>query len=304
MSKLGELLKSERIKKHIDFDTVTEKTRISEEVLLRLEAGDFSKLPSYVHARNFVKTYANFLKLEPEQVDALFEEECTKEAFNREIHYVASPITHEPIDRKSPVGFVAALIVVIVIVIAGVYFFMSMKNNNAMEKKETKISITETEPARNESEPQDVIPQAEPADNGTNAAADVVESPEAKQETAPADNKTAEVKPAQTVQTQPLPVNMPAPAPGMKAVVLTFSDVCWVNIEVDNGTVYDFIAEKGIERTVEFKDYFILNLGNAAVAEVHDKTTRYRGFGEYRKPVKNLRFSYDASGKLIYQKQN
>ncbi len=303
MSKLGELLKSERIKKQIDFDTITEKTRISEEILLRLEAGEFSRLPSYVHARNFVKTYSNFLKLEPEEVDALFDEECTKESFYREIHYVSSPVTHEPIDRKSPAGFVAALIIVIVLVIAGAYFFMSMKNNNAMVKKETKISITESAPEQNDSEPQNVIPQAEPMDNTTVISPDVVESPDAPARTA--DNATSAAQPAPAPQTaQPLPATMPAPAPGMKAVVLTFSDVCWVNIEIDNGTVYDFIAEKGIERTVEFKEHFILNLGNAAVAEVHDKTTRYRGFGEYRKPVKNLRFSYDASGKLIYQRQN
>ncbi len=303
MSKLGEFLKTERIKKHIDFDTITDKTRISEEILLRLEAGEFSKLPSYVHARNFVKTYANFLKLEPEQVDALFDEECTKESFNREIHYVASPVTHEPIDRKSPVGFVAALIIVLILVIAGVYFFMSMKNNNAMDRKETKISIAEPAPLSGDSEPKSVIPQAEPVDNATAEAPAVVESPEAQAESKPAE-KTETVKTAAEAQPRPLPASVPSPAPGMKAVVLSFNDVCWVNIEIDNGTVYDFIAEKGIERTVEFKDYFVLNLGNAAAAEVHDKTTRYRGFGEYRKPVKNLKFSYNASGKLIYQKQN
>ncbi|QAR33136.1 helix-turn-helix domain-containing protein [Geovibrio thiophilus] len=303
MSKLGELLKNERINKNINFDTITEKTRISEEILLRLEAGDFNRLPSYIHARNFVKTYANFLKLAPEEVEVLFDEECTRESFDREIHYVSSPVTHEPIDRKSPVGFVTALIIVIVLVIAAAYFFMSMKNNDAMNKKETKINITETEPVQNDAGPQDVIPQAEPMDNSSAVSPDVVESPDAPSETKPADSTPASVQSA-AAQPQPLPASVPSPAPGMRAVVLTFSDVCWVNIEVDNGTVYDFIAEKGIERTVEFKDYFILNLGNAAVAEVHDKNNRYRGFGEYRKPVKNLKFSYDAAGKLIYQKQN
>lgn len=306
MSALGELLHKTRTRKNIDFDTVTEHTRISEEVLLKIEAGEFDKLPSYVHARNFVKAYSNFLKLDPEEVEPLFNAECSKDSYEREIHYISSPVTHEPIERKSPVGIIAAAVAVVIVLIAGAYFFASMKNNGALEATKIENSEGSVDTIQNilDSEPKAVIPQAEPVDN-TSATIGIstVESPDAVANNEPEKQKTTSV--AQKVS-EPVAKNAPkAPATtNTKSAVLSFNDVCWVNIETDSGVVYDFIAEKGIERTVEFNEFFILNLGNASAATVYDKATSYSGFGDYRKPVRNLKFSYNDVGKLIYKKQN
>jgi cytoskeletal protein RodZ len=296
MSKLGELLASERKGKNISYDAVTEKTRISEEILIKLEEGDFKGLPSYVHAKNFVNSYASFLRLDKELVGQLFNEECAKESFDREIHYVTSPVTHEPVERKSPLGFVIGFIIVLVAVVAGVYFFLSMKNNGEIKLGSEKQIESAAPAVSSDSEPEKILDVAS-ASAGTATEGNVVASPE-------------EVKPesaAPAVQAS-VPVrnqdsdSANASESGVHTATLVFSDVCWVNIEVDNSTVYDFIAEKGVERTVDYNEFFLLNLGNAAVASVQDSTATYRGFGEYKKPIKNLRFSKDSHGKLIYQK--
>jgi cytoskeleton protein RodZ len=320
MSNLGELLKAERIKKQISYDTITEHTRISEEVIRTLEEGNFSKMPSYVHAKNFVKTYANFLKLNIEEVEALLEEECKKEDYNREVHYVASPVTHEPIDRKSPMVYVIILIAIIALFIVGIFIYKSMSNNQALEQKETKMRITPSESVANDSEPNSVIAVAESFDNitdnattvGSEGSPDTLDTAETttetQQESAPATTTTAPATtqtpvvatPASTTRT----IQNTPPQDLQRSVTLAFSDVCWVNIETDEGEVFDFIADKGLERTLKFKEYFILNLGNSAVVEVRDGSTRHRGFGEFRKPVRNLRFSYDTNGKLVYTRQN
>ena len=55
MSKLGELLKTTREDLGYDYDKVTSDIRLSADIIQQLEEGGFLQLPSYNHAKNFVK---------------------------------------------------------------------------------------------------------------------------------------------------------------------------------------------------------------------------------------------------------
>ena len=64
MSHIGERLKKLRQEKNISLEEIANKTNIKADYLRSIETGDFCSLPTYVHARGFVKIYGCFLGLD------------------------------------------------------------------------------------------------------------------------------------------------------------------------------------------------------------------------------------------------
>jgi hypothetical protein len=65
----------------------------------------------------------------------------------------------------------------------------------------------------------------------------------------------------------------------------------------------DFIAEKGLRKSIDFSDYFIMDIGNAAAITISYGDNVFSNLGGYRQPVKNLKFIMD-NGSLTYSKVN
>ncbi len=72
MKTAGELLKDKRLLKELSLAQVSEKTKIKADYLRALEDSDFTSLPSATFAKGFLRTYANFLYLNPETMVAMF----------------------------------------------------------------------------------------------------------------------------------------------------------------------------------------------------------------------------------------
>jgi len=68
---VGEVLRQARSHRNVSLDEVAQATRIPIKYLLALEEGDMSRLPSPSYARGFVRTYASYLGLDPQEVLAL-----------------------------------------------------------------------------------------------------------------------------------------------------------------------------------------------------------------------------------------
>lgn len=66
----GSLLRSTRESKKFNIAQVVKGTRISAKYIQRMEADDFASLPSPVHARGFLRSYAEFLGLDPNELIA------------------------------------------------------------------------------------------------------------------------------------------------------------------------------------------------------------------------------------------
>src|ERR1041385_5230140 len=62
---IGEALRSTRERKGLSIDQVAQETRISARFLEALEAETFEELPAPVYVRGFLRSYANFLHLDP-----------------------------------------------------------------------------------------------------------------------------------------------------------------------------------------------------------------------------------------------
>lgn len=73
MSTLGERLRRERQQRGLTLSDAATQTRIAERYLAAIEASDFGLLPGAFFARSFVRQYAGFLGLSPQEIDAELE---------------------------------------------------------------------------------------------------------------------------------------------------------------------------------------------------------------------------------------
>ncbi|MCE5168125.1 helix-turn-helix domain-containing protein [Paenibacillus profundus] len=68
MSELGQLLKKARLEKGLSLDDVQEATKIRKRYLEAIEEGDYKVLPGSFYVRAFVKTYAETVGLNPDEI--------------------------------------------------------------------------------------------------------------------------------------------------------------------------------------------------------------------------------------------
>lgn len=71
----GELLKSERIKKDLSIQDVAYALKLSVRIITAIENGDTDDLPAKTFVRGFVKSYADYLKIDSDAVLKQFQEE-------------------------------------------------------------------------------------------------------------------------------------------------------------------------------------------------------------------------------------
>jgi cytoskeletal protein RodZ len=72
MGQFGELLKEARQNKGVSLEEIEEELRIRKKYLQALEEEDFSIMPPEVYVKGFLRNYAIYLGLDPEEVKALY----------------------------------------------------------------------------------------------------------------------------------------------------------------------------------------------------------------------------------------
>ncbi|PLX71206.1 MAG: hypothetical protein C0602_02155 [Denitrovibrio sp.] len=304
MSKLGATLKNKRETLGLDMDKVTEETRISADIIEVLEKGEYKSMPSYNHAKNFVKNYASYLKLDLDKVKELFDQECVKEDFYREVKYVTAPVTKEKTVAPSGIRFLIPIIILAVVIFTGYKVYTAMQKgkemgsvDSAVVKEETKSAIDkELDTPVDEQEVKEVIEtikkEAVSPEPEKVQKKEAVKVPEKSPE-------TVEVTDEEALSAF-LPDVKEEPKAAAKTAVVNFSDVCWVHIVIDGKKEMDFIAEKGNQRDVVFHYNFIMDIGNAAVVSVSYGNRTIAGLGAYKEPVKGLKFTVNDNDRLSY----
>lgn len=68
MSELGKLLKEKRLEQGISMEKLQEETKIRKRYIEAIEQGDYNILPGQFYARAFIKSYAEYIGLDPEQI--------------------------------------------------------------------------------------------------------------------------------------------------------------------------------------------------------------------------------------------
>ena len=75
MARLGEALRAERERMGLTLEQAAEDTRIREKFLRALENGDYQTLPGTVYTRGFLRNYAEYLGLDPDELILRFQSE-------------------------------------------------------------------------------------------------------------------------------------------------------------------------------------------------------------------------------------
>jgi len=110
MGELGELLRSTREAKGISLMQAEEDTRVRRRYLEALEAEDFEQMPAEVYVRGFLRNYALYLGLDPDEAMALrgaLPEEVVSISFGKQLE--------EPLVSSSPLLLLSRILGVLVV---------------------------------------------------------------------------------------------------------------------------------------------------------------------------------------------
>ena len=110
MGELGELLRSMREAKGISLEQAEKDTRVRRQYLEALEAEDFEQMPAEVYVRGFLRNYALYLGLDPDEAMALrgaLPEEVVSISFGKQLE--------EPLVSSSPLLLLSRILGVLVV---------------------------------------------------------------------------------------------------------------------------------------------------------------------------------------------
>jgi len=100
VSSIGSILKDARTRKAVSLEEVHAKIKIHPRVLQLLEENKFEKLPSPLFVKSFLKSYAEFLEINPGQLLEAYEKEGLKDP--EQILFIKPPELREKIRHQKP----------------------------------------------------------------------------------------------------------------------------------------------------------------------------------------------------------
>jgi cytoskeletal protein RodZ len=179
MGQLGELLKEARQSKEVSLEQVEEELRIRKKYLQALEEEDFSIMPPEVYVKGFLRNYAIYLGLDPEEVKALHKGKSAEKGRKPEFIGKAGQIAGEetgprsfPMDmsltqsRLLAFPFLVISLAILAFLLLGLWAFRQYFPLPAETGAETKETVTTREP-RPTFTPTSVVTQATPSLVGT-----------------------------------------------------------------------------------------------------------------------------------------
>lgn len=280
MSEFSKVLRDKRESLNLSLSDISKAIKVTTYYLELIEKGEFNKLPSYVHAYGFSKSYAEYLGFNFDELKPLFDEACKKDDFQKKYVKIESDeIIQKEVNLKNIHKFFVFFIIVVILIIALVYYFLNVN------KKQVIKNLTV------ENKTANVVPLENETVNSDNSSKDIK---------AIVEEKIDKIDPKEIVEQ----INKKEVADNetFHEAVLEFNDICWVNIKIDNETVLDFIANPGTKKSIKFKKYFLIDIGNAAALTIKYDNLTFSRFGGFRQPVKNLYFTVNEDNYLMYEK--
>lgn len=118
MPELGRTLSQARVARGLTLEDCERDTRISKRYLDALEREDWKVFPAPVYSRAFLRTYSQYLGLNPAELMRLFQSQ-TEEPIIRPLPEVAAP------QSTANMNYLLAGVVVVLLLFAGAFLFFS-----------------------------------------------------------------------------------------------------------------------------------------------------------------------------------
>lgn len=277
MDSIGQYLKTNREAKGASLEEIAKATHINKRFLLAIEQEDFKKLPGEIFVKGFIKTYSQYIGLDPTEVLETYhdrfekkEKEAEKVA-ETEIKYESLPVEAGEKSNKFWLAFAAFLAVV------GVSYYFSeyatrSRNANQEQGEEMPLSAPGAAETPDLKEGEQASPTEGPAQKAT-----VVEG-EAKDEAASTgaapgkpDKKegatdAGDGKRPASEDSGPLPPKNPLEVPiaGELLLKLTASADSWLSVKIDGETMKrNLILRAGDTATFKATKDFSISTGNS-----------------------------------------
>ena len=121
---LGKFLKGARERRAVSREKVVQETRIPDHYLRMLENNDYSLISDQLYLLPFLRRYAIFLQLDPEETAMRFVREVQRAENNPSLVRMDEPLEMDRHKGRSWVG-VAIVVTALIVVIAAAYFVES-----------------------------------------------------------------------------------------------------------------------------------------------------------------------------------
>jgi len=227
---IGDLLRRERERQNLSIKDIEKATSIRALYIDAIEKGEYKTLPGEVYAKGFVRNYANYLKLNANEIVNAFNEEMHPQ---EELQDAAGSSSAEEARQEQSA------------------------ERNREEYRGPKITSLESYPMEKSSHG---------VRNALMVAAAVFVVAFAALIAFGGDEESSAPAPrakTQTQQGQKQTEAAPKPAADSVEVKLSFTDRCWTEVVVDGKTEFEGTAEKGKVLTLKGKDKVRITAGNA-----------------------------------------
>ena len=285
MGDLGQLLREAREQKGVSLEQVEEATRIRQKFLQALEEGNYGALPAEAYVTGFLRTYAVYLGLDPEEVIALYEgrEDEGKAALPQPGFFQPMDISMAAPSWLTPDLVIGALLIVVLLAFgswaAWHYLPPTIKTQLLFWRAAATPSPTATTsavlprltptaaptttpttmPTATPTEMPTAVPTVTPTAMPTVA---VVVEPTSTPTSVPTSTPTG----VPTTTSTPTSTSTPRVSAGVE-VELNIVEYAWLRVLVDGEEAFVGSLEAGTTRTFRGRESVILRCGNAGGVE-------------------------------------
>lgn len=167
MSELGQQLREARLQKGMSLDDVQEMTKIRKRYLEAIEAGDYKVLPGSFYVRAFIKTYAETVGLNPDELLEGHKKDVPAEETEATMEPVIQKRSSRPVERSNRWMSVALMWTFPILIVALLYVYVVMNRDDADTQgvDQTKITDSEQTPNDQPDETNDNGQASTPPDN-------------------------------------------------------------------------------------------------------------------------------------------
>lgn len=266
----GELLERIRKERGLSLRDVEDATKIRTRYLEGLEREDYSMLPDQVYVQGFLKTYANYLGLDGEELAKDFRDRRAPRR-ERGLTFERPRVSEFERPIMSPGGLAGAerrrvsgatiltvvLALVLIALVGGALYYVGSRS--AASPGTGDAASVEEAPAQREPSPQPARQETPVPDEPEQGAVEETPAPDEPERQAPERQAPAEREETTADEA----------TDGDVDVVVRLGDrASWLNVEVDGAVVYYETAQAGFVLNFEGLEYVSVTAGDAGAVEV------------------------------------
>lgn len=259
MIQLGQMLRDARESKGVSLAEAEEATKIRRKYLQALEEADYDALPPSVYSRGFLRSYATYLGLDPEEALAAYRDGSQTRTEPREPRIISEPLVPgSPVNWEIIAGVLMLIAVGVILLLVYRQYIAPLAMQGAGPTPTT-------------------VEEALLASVGTPARAvsDVgTATPTARATSTPLPPTPAPPTPTATRTRRPTSTRTPLPARAQELTLgLKVTARSWVRVVADGATVFEGTVVPGEERTWTARREITLRTGNAGgvIASINDR---------------------------------